>query len=106
MLASSNTIFAQKQKSVEKVVIKTAIACDHCKQCPTCGGLLERTLIKEKGIKMITVDESNMTITIIFNPKKINLNTIKTAISNLGYDADDIKANTKAYENLDGCCKA
>ncbi len=31
---------------------------------------------------------------------------IKTAISNMGFDADEIKANPTAYKKLDGCCKA
>ncbi|WP_177734626.1 heavy-metal-associated domain-containing protein [Flavobacterium inviolabile] len=91
---------------VQKAVIKTAIVCDHCKQCETCGGLLEKKLIRHKGIQMITLDETKMTITVIYNSKKTDLNSIKTAISLLGYDADDIKADPKGYENLDGCCKA
>jgi hypothetical protein len=46
-----------------------------------------------------------MTITVYYNEKKTNLQTIKTAISKLGFDADDIKADKEAYEKLDGCCK-
>jgi hypothetical protein len=46
-----------------------------------------------------------MTITVYYNGKKTDLQAIKTAISNLGYDADDVKANLEAYANLDGCCK-
>ena len=41
-----------------------------------------------------------------YNAKKTDLQTIKTAISKLGYDADELKADPEAYENLDGCCKA
>jgi mercuric ion binding protein len=46
-----------------------------------------------------------MTITVIYNPNRVDLQTIKTAISKLGYDADEIKADPIAYEKLDGCCK-
>ena len=101
----SNSVVAQKLKTTQKVIIKTSISCDHCKQCETCGGLLEKTLIKQKGIQMIVLDEKKMTISVVFNSKKTNLETIKTAISNLGYDADEIKANPAAYQKLDGCCK-
>lgn len=101
----SNTALGQ-QKTIQKAVIKTVIHCDHCKVCETCGGLLEKTLLKKKGIQMITLDEKEMTITVIYNSKKVDLNSIKIAISKLGYDADDIKADPKGYENLDGCCKA
>ncbi|PZR19061.1 MAG: MerP protein [Flavobacterium psychrophilum] len=94
-----------KQKTVHTAVIKTAIYCDHCKACESCGDRLEKTLLKEKGIQMITLDEKAMTIKVVYNSKKTDLTKIKTAISKLGYDADDIKADAIAYEGLDGCCK-
>ncbi len=102
--AASN-VNAQKQKTVQTAVIKTFITCDHCKQCETCGGLLEKALIKNTRIQMITLDEAKATITVVYNSKKTNLSAIKAAISKLGYDADDIKADVDGYEKLDGCCK-
>jgi periplasmic mercuric ion binding protein len=102
----SHTISAQKQKTVQKAIIRTAITCDHCKQCETCGGLLEQRLLKQSGVQMITLDEKAMTITVIYNSKKTDLATIRSAISKLGYDADDVKADPTGYEQLDGCCKA
>jgi copper chaperone CopZ len=106
ILITANAASAQKAKTVQKAVIKTSIACDHCKQCPSCGGLLEKTLLKNSGIQMITLNEKEATIEVIFNSKKTDLPTIKTAISKLGYDADEIKADPSGYEKLDGCCKA
>lgn len=97
--------FAQKQKTTETVVIKTAIYCDHCKQCETCGPKFEKILLKEKGVQMVTLNEKDMTIKVVYNTKKTNLETIRKAISKLGYDADNIKADPIAYEGLDGCCK-
>jgi len=104
LLLSSKTI--AQQKTVQKAIIKTAISCDHCKACESCGGLLEKTLLRTTGIRMITLDEKKMTIEVIYNPKKTDLAKIKTAISQLGYDADEVKADPAAYEKLDGCCKA
>lgn len=95
----------QKQKTTQTAVIKTAIYCDHCKVCESCGDRLEKTLLKEKGVQMITLDDKAMTIKVVYNSKKTDLTKIKTAISKLGYDADDIKADAVAYEGLDGCCK-
>jgi mercuric ion binding protein len=97
---------AQKQKTNQKAVIQTAITCDHCKECETCGLLFQEKLLKIKGVKMIELDTEKMTITVYFNSKKTNLNAIKTEISEIGYDADEIKANPLGYEKLDGCCKA
>ena len=71
---------------------------------------LQYEVIKEgkqkiTGVKMYELDEKKMTITVYYNSKKTDLATIKKAISKLGYDADDVKAEPQAYENLDGCCK-
>ena len=96
---------AQKQKTVQKAVIQTTINCDHCIQCETCGQLMEQTLLRKSGVQMITLNEKAMTITVIYNSKKTNLSDIKTAISKMGYDADDVKADPAGYEKLDGCCK-
>ena len=103
--ATSANAQEPKQKTTQTAVIKTAIYCDHCKACESCGDRLEKTLLKEKGIQMITLDEKAMTIKVVYNSKKTDLTKIKTAISKLGYDADDIKADVVAYESLDGCCK-
>lgn len=104
-LISFSTSFAQEPKKNQKVVIKTAIYCDHCKECETCGKNFQANMLKIKGLKMYELDEKKMTITVYYNAQKTNLQTIKTAISKLGYDADDVKADFKAYEKLDGCCK-
>lgn len=98
--------FGQEGKKNQKAVIKTALYCDHCKKCPTCGTKFQANMLKIKGVKMYELDEKNMTITVYYNAEKTDLNTIKTAISKLGYDADDVKADVAAYENLDNCCKA
>jgi hypothetical protein len=55
---------------------------------------------------MYELDDKAMTFTIYYNSKKTTLQTIKEGISKLGYDADEVKADPKAYESLDGCCKA
>lgn len=96
---------AQDGKKNQKAVIKTTINCDHCKQCETCGKTFQSELVKVKGVKMMELDEKAMTITVFYDGRKTNLDSIKTAIANLGYDADEVKANPEAYEKLDGCCK-
>jgi len=94
-----------QNKNSGKAVIKTTIYCDHCKVCETCGLNFRDNMLKVKGVKMYELDEENETITVYFNPKKTDLKTIKTAISKLGFDADDVKADPEAYEKLDNCCK-
>lgn len=104
IIAFSNTAFAQK--TIQTAVIKTVIHCDHCKACETCGERFNKTLLREKGVQMVDLDEEKMTIKVVFNSKKTDLDKIKVAISKLGYDADDLKADPIAYEGLDNCCKA
>lgn len=101
----SNTATAQKQKTVQKASIKTAIYCDHCKACETCGEKFQKTLLREKGIQMVTLNEKDMIIEVVYNSKKTDLPKVREAISKLGYDADDVKADLVAYESLDNCCK-
>lgn len=96
---------ASAQKKTEKAIIKTMLYCDHCKACETCGENFEKNMLKIKGVKMYELDEKAMTITVFYDPKKTNVDAIKTGISQLGYDADNIKANAVAYDKLDGCCK-
>ncbi|SRR5690606_38244848 len=104
-ISFSAVMNAQSKKS-EKAVIKTNIVCDHCKACETCGKMFQTEMLKIKGVKMYELNEEKETITVYFNPKKTNLQSIKTGISKLGFDADEIKADPIAYENLDGCCKS
>ena len=99
----SNTAFAQKTN--QKAVIKTTLNCDHCKECETCGLKFKTEILKIKGVKMYELDDKAMTFTVYYNAKKTNLQTIKVAISKLGYDADDVKATQEGLATLDGCCK-
>ena len=98
--------FVSAQKTTQKVVIKTFLHCDHCKECETCGQKFDKEMLKIKGVKMYELDDKTMTFKIYYNSKKTNLQTIKEAISKMGYDADEVKADPEAYESLDGCCKA
>ena len=104
-LAFASTSNAQIKES-GKAEIKVSIECDHCKQCETCGGNFKDHMLKIKGVKMYELDEDKKKITVYYNTKKTNLQTIKTAISKMGFDADDVKADPEAYEKLDNCCKA
>jgi mercuric ion binding protein len=101
----SGIVFSKNVPKTETIVIKTKIYCDHCKACESCGAKFDKVLVFEKGIKMVTLDETAMTVTVMYNSKKTSPEEIRAAISKLGFDADDVKADPTAYDNLDGCCK-
>lgn len=96
---------AQSGKKNEKAVIQTQIFCDHCTECETCGKKFQDEILDITGVKMYELDAEKNTITVYYNGKKTSLSNIKQGISKLGYDADDIKADSEAYAKLDGCCK-
>ena len=100
---ATNNVSAQKTN--QKAVIKTTLNCDHCKECETCGLKFKTEMLKIKGVKMYELDDKAMTFTIYYNAKKTDLQTIKVAISKLGYDADDVKATSEGIASLDGCCR-
>ena len=87
---------AQKNK---ETIIQTSAQCEMCKE------RLESNLSFEKGIKDVNLDMETKKILISYNPKKTDLSSLKKLISEIGYDADDIKANTVVYKNLPTCCK-
>lgn len=105
LTGASNYTFAQKKQRTEKAIIKTHFYCDHCKKCETCGLKFEAELYNTKGIRAFEINDKKQTITVIYNPLKVDLQAIKIAISKLGFDADEIKADPIAYNKLDDCCK-
>jgi periplasmic mercuric ion binding protein len=94
-----NFNFASGQNKKEVVQIKTSAVCSMCKD------RIEKNIAFEKGVSDIVLDVPTKIATITFNPKKTNAEKLKKAISKLGYDADDVKADEYAYNKLPSCCK-
>jgi periplasmic mercuric ion binding protein len=92
-------VTGQEVKKTAEITIKTSAQCDQCKQ------RIEKALAYEKGIVSSKLDVPTASITVIYKPTKTNPETIKKVVSKLGYDADDIKADEKAYKELPGCCQ-
>ena len=73
-------------------------------QCGMCKTKLETKIGRLKGVVSVNLNmETN--VLEIETKHGTNLGEIRTFISNLGYDADDVKANPKAYDKLPACCK-
>lgn len=98
LLFISSIAFGQKSKT-ETVKIYTSI------QCGMCEKRVGEALIFEKGVKSFDIDLNTKYVTVEYKLNKTNADNIKTAISKVGYDADDIVANAEAYEKLPACCK-
>jgi mercuric ion binding protein len=89
---------AQDATTAELKVATSAI-------CGSCKATIEKALAFEKGVKKSELDVKTKVVTVTYNPEKTSPEKIRLAISNAGYDADDVKANPKAYKKLDDCCK-
>lgn len=99
LLAFVTVSFAQ-QKAVQTVVIKTpTVVCDDCK------ARIERYLSREEGIQSVNVNVKKKTTTVTYLTDRTNVEDIKAAIADVGYDADDVKAEPDAYKKLPSCCK-
>lgn len=100
LLAFAASSFGQT-KAVEKVVIKTpTILCQECQE------RLEGYLKREPGITYLKVDYKRKTTTVGFMTDRNNIEQLKTAISNAGFDADEISADEAAYKKLPKCCRS
>ena len=103
LLFISLAVFAQKEPvKVEngyKVEIKTSAVCEMCKEA------IESDLVFEKGVKDVNLDVDTKILTVVYNDKKTTPETIRKRVAKVGYNADDIKRDVEAYENLPFCCK-
>ncbi|GDX52923.1 hypothetical protein LBMAG27_19700 [Bacteroidota bacterium] len=97
--AFTNKSFASVIGGKEKAVIQTSAMCGECQE------KIEGAVKILDGIKSVDLNLDNKKLTVVFNPTLISLAQIKTAISAVGYDADEVKANGEAYNNLPKCCK-
>ena len=99
MVLAFNVNFADGQNKKEVVKIKTSAVCGMCKD------RIEKNVAFEKGVSDVVLDVPTKIATITYNPKKTNPDKLRLAISKIGYDADDVKADKTAYNNLPACCK-
>ncbi|MEO6539240.1 MAG: heavy-metal-associated domain-containing protein [Ferruginibacter sp.] len=91
--------FAQ-QKVADKAIIKTPTV-----QCEQCKSKIENYLAHQYGITSVKVDYKKKATTVTWLTDRTNIEIIKAAIANAGYDADDVTADEGAYKRLPKCCK-
>jgi copper chaperone CopZ len=89
----------EKKKNSEEIKIQTSAVCGMCKD------RIEHDLAFEKGVKSVVLDSDTKIVTVGYNPDKTNPDKIRLALSKIGYDADNVKADPEAYAKLPPCCK-
>jgi periplasmic mercuric ion binding protein len=81
------------------VKIKTSAICKMCK------ARIEKDMSLTKGVEKAELNLDDKVLTLKYNSKKTDAATLKTALSKIGYDADDLVADTKAHDRLPDCCQ-
>ena len=93
--------YQQTQKAMGKAVIKTpTILCEKCQE------KVEFFIGHTEGVTSVAVNIRKKTTTVTWINDRTTLENIKTAIANLGFDADDIDAEEYAFKRLPKECKA
>ena len=89
----------EKQPKTIEVTLRTSAECGDCKE------RIENKLNYTKGVIYSELNYKTDMLTVKYKTSKITLDEIKTIVSNLGYDVDDVKANPEAQNNLPTCCQ-
>ena len=73
--------------------------------CGMCEANIKDAFSSTNGIFKVNVDLDSKSGQVFYNSKKVSLAQIETAISNVGYRANNKKAVKSAYDKLPRCCK-
>ncbi len=99
LIVTPAQLSAQK-RAIQKTVISIPGAQDEA-----CKERIENYLSREYGVASSNVNFRRHTVTVQWYTDRTNIENIKTAIANLGYDADDVSADPEAYNRLPKSCR-
>lgn len=73
--------------------------------CEACKTRIESYLNRYDGVTSIVVNFRKGETTVKYLKDRTDIEQIKTALANLGYDADDVTATAESYKSLPKTCK-
>lgn len=73
--------------------------------CEMCKATIEKALSKKAGIKSGNWNAATKTLSVAYDPARINMPEIHETIAAAGYDTDLVKAPDEVYSNLHPCCQ-
>lgn len=74
--------------------------------CQKCADKFKENVPYFKGVKSYSYDMKTAKLTINYDAKKTNPDQLRTEVSKLGYNADNVKADPAARAKLPACCRA
>lgn len=93
------TAYAVNAQNIDTLYVQTSAQCNMCKTH------IESNMIFEKGIKNVVLNIDTKELMLAYKTKRTNPSEIRKAISLIGYDADDVEADTQAHDKLPACCQ-
>ena len=101
--------FVAVSASAQQKAIVTAKISTPTVQCEMCKKTIEDLLKRDDGVLSVNVklnkDSTKREVVVKYLTDRVNEETLKAAIANAGYDANEIAANPESYKALPKCCK-
>ncbi|WP_126971288.1 heavy-metal-associated domain-containing protein [Gynurincola endophyticus] len=94
------TSFTLKAQQTAKITINTPTV--HCEECKN---RIIKYVGRELGVQKVEVDWRKGITKVQYIPHRINPETIRVNIANLGYDADDEERLEEAFKKLPKACQ-
>ena len=99
LVISIITLDAWSQKNTIRLVTSAQCVQDCCKE------RIEEEMQFTRGVTAANLEIETGVLTVTFREKKTDIEKIKKAISLIGYNADDIRADKQAHDELPHCCQ-
>lgn len=96
--ALSFTLHAEEMIS-DTLKIETTAQCEMCKE------RIEKAVNEMEGIKYVDLDVTTAVVSVVYNKEETTDKDIRETIADVGYDADDVKKDKRAYKRLPKCCQ-
>ena len=88
-----------KENNIVEIKIMTSAQCGMCKE------RIEKAVNDLSGIQYANLDVESKVLEVKYDSEVTSPETIRKAVSKVGYDADDVPADKKAYKKLPKCCQ-
>jgi copper chaperone CopZ len=99
----SNNIAAQTHDHSQHQAAKTE-SFKVAGNCEMCKARIEKAA-KVEGVTKINWDSEKQLLTVTYNPVKVKIDDLQSKIAAVGHDTEKVKADSKIYDKLPGCCK-
>ena len=103
--ATAKPATATTAQSKSSTYATITIQTNASKNCKSCINRFKENVPFFKGVKEYTYDPATVKLTVTYDTKKTTADQIRKQISDLGYDADKVKANPAARAKLPACCR-